>query len=55
MAKRRVLTEKNVLQLLDKSEDEHRETDNSTLDANTDGKIDCISKIKDHILNEYPR
>lgn len=55
MAKRRILTEKNVSQLLDESEDEHRETASSTLNANADGKIDCISKIKDDILNEYPR
>lgn len=42
-------------QLLDESEDEHRETGNSTLDANSDVKIDCISKIRDDILDEYPR
>lgn len=46
MAKRRKLTEEDVSQLLDKSEDGWQR-DSSSLDATDDGEIDCISKISD--------
>lgn len=55
MARKKKLTVKNISQLLDESEDEHRETDSSIWDANDDVKIHCISKIRDDTLDEYPR
>lgn len=59
MTKRRKLTEENISQLLDESEDEYKETDSGTLETNEDDEIDCISKKSDYessndnILDEF--
>lgn len=43
-AKRRKLTEDGISQSLDKSEDECKETDSSTLDSKGDGEINHIKR-----------
>lgn len=59
MTKRRKLTEEDISQLLDESEDEYKETDRSTLETSNDGEIDYISKkpdyefSNDNILDEF--
>lgn len=45
MAKRRKLREEDVIQSLDKSEYECRRS--SSLDANNDCEIDCVSEISE--------
>lgn len=53
MATKRKWTVKNISQLLGESEDEHRDTDSSILDANDDVKINFISKMRDDALDEF--
>lgn len=59
MTKKRKLTEKDISQLLDESEDEYKETGSGTLDTNDDGEIGYISKKSDcessddNVLDEF--
>lgn len=59
MTKKRKLTEKDISQLLDESEDEYKETGSGTLDTNDDGEIGHISKKSDcessddNVLDEF--
>lgn len=52
MAKKRELTEDDILNLLDEWEDKCKETNTNTLVSNNDGGIDHISKISDHEFSD---
>lgn len=48
MANRRKLTNESVSQLLDESECEYEEKDNSTPDSNDYRETDCVCEISDY-------